>query len=67
VDQLFAYLYTLREADEKIVRCQLFPTVQAAMDSAKASKPLRATAGGLSLQRRPGQGLSSRNSRHPVW
>lgn len=38
VDQRFAYLYTLREADEKIVRCQLFLTVEAAMDSAKASK-----------------------------
>ena len=38
VDQRFAYLYALREADEKIVRCQLFPTVQAAMDSAIASK-----------------------------
>jgi ketosteroid isomerase-like protein len=36
VDQRFAYLYTLREADEKIVRCQLFPTVQAAIDSATA-------------------------------
>ena len=38
VDQRFAYLYTLREADEKFVRCQLFPNVQAAMDSAAASK-----------------------------
>jgi ketosteroid isomerase-like protein len=37
VDQRFAFLYTLREADEKIVRCQLFPTVQAAMDFATAS------------------------------
>ena len=36
VDQRFAYLYTLREGDEKIVRCQLFPTVQAAMDVATA-------------------------------
>jgi ketosteroid isomerase-like protein len=34
VDQRFAYLYTLREADEKIVRCQLFSTVHAAMDAA---------------------------------
>ena len=32
VDQRFAYLYTLREGDEKIVRCQLFLTVQAATD-----------------------------------
>ena len=39
VDQRLAYLYTLREADQKIVRCRLFPTVQAAMDSATASKP----------------------------
>jgi ketosteroid isomerase-like protein len=38
VDQRFAYLYTLREADEKIVRCQLFPSVQAAMDSATTLK-----------------------------
>lgn len=38
VDQRFAYLYTLREADEKIVRCQLFSTIQAALDSATASK-----------------------------
>jgi ketosteroid isomerase-like protein len=37
VDQRFAYLYTVREDDEKIVRCQLFPTVQAAMDVATAS------------------------------
>ena len=39
VDQRFAYLYTLREADEKIVRCQLFPTVQAAMDFAAGTAP----------------------------
>ena len=39
VDQRFAYLYTLRESDEKYVRCQLFPTVQAAMDVATASTP----------------------------
>jgi ketosteroid isomerase-like protein len=37
VDQRFAYLYTLRESDEKIVRCQLFLTVQTAMDVATAS------------------------------
>jgi ketosteroid isomerase-like protein len=41
VDQRFAYLYTLRESDQKIVRCQLFPTVQAAMDSAIVSKTAR--------------------------
>jgi hypothetical protein len=34
VDQRFAYLYTLRQSDDKVVRCQLFPTVQAAMDFA---------------------------------
>ena len=38
VDQRFAYLYTMRESDEKIVRCQLFPTVEAAMESATASE-----------------------------
>jgi ketosteroid isomerase-like protein len=37
VDQRFAYLYTLREVDEKIVRCQLFPTVQAAIQSVTVS------------------------------
>lgn len=36
VDQRFAYLYTLRGSDEKIARCQLFSTVQAAMDVATA-------------------------------
>jgi ketosteroid isomerase-like protein len=41
VDQRFAYLYTLRETDEKILRCQLFPNVQAAMDCAAASKSSR--------------------------
>jgi ketosteroid isomerase-like protein len=34
VDQRVAYLYTLRDSDLKIVRCQLFPTVEAAMDAA---------------------------------
>ena len=38
VDQRLAYLYTLREADNKVVRCQLFPTIQAATDSVAASK-----------------------------
>jgi ketosteroid isomerase-like protein len=37
VDQRFAYLYTAREGDRKIVRCQLFPTVQTAIDVATAS------------------------------
>jgi ketosteroid isomerase-like protein len=35
VDQRFAFLYTLREADQKIVRCQLFPRIEAAMDFAE--------------------------------
>jgi ketosteroid isomerase-like protein len=34
VDQRFACLYTLRESDNKIVRCQFFPTVEAATDFA---------------------------------
>jgi ketosteroid isomerase-like protein len=38
VDQRLAYLYTLREADNKFVRLQLFPTIQAATDSVAASK-----------------------------
>ncbi len=37
VEQRFAFLYTLRESDKKIVRAQLFPTIQAAMDFATAS------------------------------
>jgi ketosteroid isomerase-like protein len=37
VDQRFAFLYTLREADTKIVRAQLFPDAQAAMDHAENS------------------------------
>jgi ketosteroid isomerase-like protein len=37
VDQRFAFLYTLRDADRKVVRSQLFPTVQAAMDAATVS------------------------------
>jgi ketosteroid isomerase-like protein len=36
VDQRFAYLYTLREGDEKVVRCQLFANVKAAMEVATA-------------------------------
>jgi ketosteroid isomerase-like protein len=31
VDQRFAFLYTVRDGDFKIVRCQLFPTVEAAI------------------------------------
>jgi hypothetical protein len=37
VDQRFAFLYTIHAADNKVVRCQLFPTVQAATDFATAS------------------------------
>ena len=37
VDQRFAWLYTLHPDNNKVVRAQLFPTVQAAMDHAKAS------------------------------
>ena len=37
VDQRFAFLYTLRESDNLIVRMQLFPTIEAAMDFATAS------------------------------
>jgi ketosteroid isomerase-like protein len=37
VDQRFAALYTLRDTDNKIVRCQFFPTVQAAIDFANGS------------------------------
>jgi ketosteroid isomerase-like protein len=39
IDQRFAYLYTVRDADEKIVRCQLFPTVRAAIDFATSLTP----------------------------
>jgi ketosteroid isomerase-like protein len=34
VDQRYALLYTLRASDDKIVRCQLFPSVEAAADAA---------------------------------
>jgi ketosteroid isomerase-like protein len=37
VDQRFALLYTLRAPDNKIVRAQLFPTIDAAMAAAAAS------------------------------
>jgi ketosteroid isomerase-like protein len=37
VDQRFAFLYTAREGDHKIVRAQLFPTAQAALNSANAA------------------------------
>jgi hypothetical protein len=37
VDQRFAWLYTLHPADNKVVRAQLFPTVQAGMEFATTS------------------------------
>jgi hypothetical protein len=37
IDQRFAWLYTLHPADNKVVRAQLFPTVQAAMEFATTS------------------------------
>jgi len=37
VDQRFAYLYTLRLEDEKIIRAQLLPDVAAAVAAAEAS------------------------------
>jgi ketosteroid isomerase-like protein len=39
VDQCFACLYTLRDGDNKVVRCQFFPTSQVAIDFATASPP----------------------------
>jgi ketosteroid isomerase-like protein len=36
IQQRYGFLYTLRESDGKVVRSQLFPTVQAAIQSAKA-------------------------------
>jgi ketosteroid isomerase-like protein len=38
VDQSAAFLYTFRAADHKIVRGQLFPSVEAAMDFATESE-----------------------------
>jgi len=38
VDQRAAFLYTFRAVDNKIVRSQLFPSVEAAMESATGSK-----------------------------
>jgi ketosteroid isomerase-like protein len=43
VDQRFAFLYTLRDIDWKIVRCQLFATVQAALDAAAESNQVART------------------------
>ena len=39
VDQRSAFLYTLRESDGKVAQALLFPTVQAALDHAKAKSP----------------------------
>ena len=40
VDQRFAYLYTLRLEDEKIIRAQLLPDLAAAMSAAESSARL---------------------------
>ena len=37
VDQRFAFIYTLHPTRNKVVRAQLFPTVQAAIDSASSA------------------------------
>jgi hypothetical protein len=37
VDQRFAYLYTIRPDDEKIVSAKLFPDVAAAVSAAESS------------------------------
>ena len=39
VDQRYACVYTLRDADGKILRCQFFATAQAALDFATCSAP----------------------------
>ena len=39
VDQRFAFLYTLRPDDEKIIRAQLLPDVAAALSAAESSAP----------------------------
>ena len=38
IDQRFACLYTLRPTDDKVVRFQLFPDIQAAIEFATASE-----------------------------
>jgi len=40
VDQRFAYLYTLRPEDEKVIRAQLFQDVPSAVAVAESSAPL---------------------------
>jgi ketosteroid isomerase-like protein len=44
VDQRLAFLYTLRAVDNKIVRSQLFPSVEAAMEYATGSEAVAGTA-----------------------
>lgn len=39
VDQRFAFLYTLRPEDEKIIRAQLLPDVAAALSAVESSAP----------------------------
>ena len=39
VDQRFAFLYTFRPEDEKIIRAQLLPDVAAALSTAESSAP----------------------------
>jgi ketosteroid isomerase-like protein len=39
VDQRFAYLYTLRPEDEKVIRAQLFRDVRSAVAVAESSAP----------------------------
>ena len=41
VDQRFAFLYTLRDADDRIARAQLFPTKQAAIEFATLDRHVR--------------------------
>jgi hypothetical protein len=40
VDQRAAFLYTFRAGDEKIVRSQLFPSVETALEFATGSGPV---------------------------
>jgi ketosteroid isomerase-like protein len=38
VDQRYAFLYTVRQGDEKVFSCRLFPNVEAAVDFVGASQ-----------------------------
>ena len=38
VDRRYVFLYTVRDLDEKVIRCQLLPSVDAAIDSASGSQ-----------------------------